>query len=176
MTDEEFVEKMYAVRRVIYGAMHYYRHRVIETILQAGIRLDVFGDSWTHCPLRKYPNLICHPGVTVEEGLHVWRQSRMSLNVMSWHKSGFTERMAGIMMAGAVLVTDNTGYLPGRYDENDMIIFDLEYLEELPGKIKNVLGDEEKRCRMEESGREKTRREHTWDKRAEQFLELLDNR
>lgn len=104
------MEKMYAVRRVIYGAMHYYRHRVIETILQAGIRLDVFGDSWTHCPLRKYPNLICHPGVTVEEGLHVWRQSRMSLNVMSWHKSGFTERMAGIMMAGAVLVTDNTGY------------------------------------------------------------------
>lgn len=176
LTDEEFVEKMYAVRRVIYGAMHYYRHRVIETILQAGIRLDVFGDSWTHCPLRKYPNLICHPGVTVEEGLHVWRQSRMSLNVMSWHKSGFTERMAGIMMAGAVLVTDNTGYLPGRYDENDMIIFDLEYLEELPGKIKNVLGDEEKRCRMAESGREKTRREHTWDKRAEQFLELLDNR
>ena len=76
LTDEEFVEKMYAVRRVIYGAMHYYRHRVIETILQAGIRLDVFGDSWTHCPLRKYPNLICHPGVTVEEGLHVWRQSR----------------------------------------------------------------------------------------------------
>lgn len=34
-----------------------------------------------------------------------------------------------------------------------MIIFDLEYLEELPGKIKNVLGDEEKRCRMAESGR-----------------------
>ena len=52
----------------------------------------------------------------------------------------------------------------------------LEYLEELPGKIKNVLGDEEKRCRMAESGREKTRREQTWDKRAEQFLELLDNR
>ena len=77
---------------------------------------------------------------------------------------------------GAVLVTDNTGYLPGRYDENDMVIFDLEHLEELPGKIKNVLGDEEKRCRMAESGREKTRREHTWDKRAEQFLELLDNR
>lgn len=100
----------------------------------------------------------------------------MSLNVMSWHKSGFTERMAGIMMAGAVLVTDNTGYLSGRYDEKDMIIFDLEHLEELPGKIKNVLGDEEKRCRMAESGREKTRREHTWDKRAEQFLELLDNR
>ena len=57
-----------------------------------------------------------------------------------------------------------------------MIIFDLEHLEDLPGKIKNVLGDEEKRCRMAESGREKTRREHTWDKRAEQFLKLLDNR
>ena len=55
-----------------------------------------------------------------------------------------------------------------------MIIFDLEHLEDLPGKIKNVLGDEEKRCRMAESGREKTRREHTWDKRAEQFLKLLD--
>lgn len=114
LTDEEICGKNVCGQTVIYGAMHYYRHRVTRRSYRPESGWDVFGDSWTHCPLRKYPNLICHPGVTVEEGLHVWRQSRMSLNVMSWHKSGFTERMAGIMMAGAVLVTDNTGYLPGQ--------------------------------------------------------------
>lgn len=172
-TEEEFLEWMYYVRWVIYGVMHYYRHRVMKAILESGIRVDVFGDSWGDCPLRKYPNLICHPGVTVEEGLVIWKQSKMSLNVMSWHKGGFTERMAGIMLAGAVLVTDDTRYLHGRYDENDMIIFDLEHLDELPQKIRRVLLDDDLREKMAENGKRKTEKDHTWDKRAEQFLELI---
>ena len=173
VTEEEFLEDMYLVRRVIFCVMHYYRDRVMRAILDSGIRVDVFGDSWLDCPLCKYPNLICHPAVTIEENMLLWEQSKISLNVMSWHKGGFTERMAGIMLAGAVLATDDTFYLKGRYDENDMIIFRLEQLEELPRQIKRLLADDARRARVAESGRKKTEAEHTWDRRAEQFLALL---
>ena len=174
MDDKTFAETLYRVRRTVYCVMHYYRKRVIEILLQAGLKIDVFGDSWQRCPLRKYPNLICHPDVTVEESLMIWKRSKLSLNVMSWHKAGFTERMADIMLAGAVLVTDDTEYLRGRYDNNDMVIFQLENLMELPGKIKGLLGDSVKRMDMAENGRKKTLQEHTWDRRAEQFLKLLE--
>lgn len=173
LDEETFLNELFELRITIYCVMHYYRAKVVRTLLDSGIQMDVFGDSWHDCPLRNHPNLICHSDITVEESLTVWQQSKLSLNVMSWHKAGFTERMAGIMMAGAVLVTDDTAYLHGKYSQEDMAIFYLDKLEELPKKIKALLENEEKRKRIAENGRRKTMLAHTWDRRAEQFLEML---
>ena len=171
--DADFLDLLYELRRVIYCVMHYYRDRVLRSILESGLRLDVFGDSWESCPLNRFPNLVCHPNVTVEESLKIWKQSKLSLNVMSWHKGGFTERMANIMLAGAVLVTDATTYLDGRYGEEDLLSFRLLERDGLPGRIKCLLEDDALRQKLAENGRQKTLREHTWDKRAEEFAELL---
>lgn len=176
LDDDAFLERMYDIRRTVYCVTFYYRKRVVETLLRAGITVEVFGDSWYRCPLRSYPNLICHPNVTVEESLVIYRQSKLSLNVMAWHKAGFTERMADIMLAGAVLVTDGSDFLKGRYTEDDMLIFDKKKLEELPQQIKYLLAEEDERQRIAENGRRKTKQEHTWDRRARQFLELLEGR
>lgn len=174
--DGEFLEQMYRIRRTVYCVTFYYRKRVVETLLRAGLTVEVFGDSWYRCPLRSYPNLVCHPNVTVEESLAVYRQSKLSLNVMAWHKAGFTERMADIMLAGAVLVTDDSDFLKGRYTGDDMVIFERGRLEELPRRVASLLADEEMRRRIAENGRKKTKRDHTWDRRAEQFMELLEGR
>lgn len=176
LSDEEFLDLLYDLRRVIYCVMHYYRDRVLQSILQSGIKLDVFGDSWMNCPLISYPNLICHPNVTVEESLDIWKQSKLSLNIMSWHKGGFTERMANIMLAGAVLVTDDTTYLTGKYSDEDLLVFSLEERKELPDKIKYLLEHEEYRKKIAQNGEQKTLLQHTWDKRAEQFLNILAER
>lgn len=171
--DADFLDLLYELRRVIYCVMHYYRDRVLRSILESGLRLDVFGDSWESCPLKRFPNLVCHPNVTVEESLKIWKQSKLSLNVMSWHKGGFTERMANIMLAGAVQVTDATTYLDGRYGEEDLLSFRLSERDGLPKRIKRLLEDDALRQKLAENGRQKTLREHTWEKRAEEFAELL---
>lgn len=176
LSDEEFLDLLYRFRRVIYGVMHYYRDRVLREILQSGIQVDVYGDSWTNCSLRKYPNLICHPSVTGEECFMVWQQSKLSLNVMSWHKDGFTERMANIMLAGAVLVTDHTTYLDGNYTNEDLIDFSLNERASLPKKILYLLQNEKKRKEIAENGKRKTLQSHTWNKRARQFCHILKER
>lgn len=176
LSNSEFLDVFYEMRRVIYCVMHYYRHQVLRTILESGIRLDVFGDSWTNCPLRCYPNLICHPNVTVGESLDIYRQSKLSLNIMSWHKGGFTERMANIMLGGAVLVTDDTTYLRDRYDQNDLLVFRLEEREKLPEQIKKLLSEDTLRERMAQNGMEKTQNAHTWEKRTQEFLKILQSR
>lgn len=176
VADEEFVTIFYDLRRVIYCVMHYYRYHVLRTLLDNGIQLDVFGDSWYHCPLRHYKNLICHPNVTVEESLSIWQHSKISLNIMSWHKGGFTERMANIMLCGAVLATDDTTYLHKDYSPDDLIIFSLDHPEALARQIQHLLTDETARQVMAQNGKDKTLTLHTWSKRAEQFLEILQAR
>lgn len=173
LSEQEFLDLLYELRRVIYCVMHYYRDRVIREILESGIQLDVFGDSWRICPLAKYPNLVCHPEVTVEESYKIWRQSKLSLNIMSWHKGGFTERMANIMLSGAVLVTDKTTYLDGRYDEEDLVTFDLSEYEKLPSKIKALLKDREYMGKIARNGKNKTEKTATWEIRAKQLMLLL---
>lgn len=176
MSNDEFLELLYDLRRVIYCVMHYYRDRVVRQLLEAGITLDVFGDSWETCPLNKYSNLICHANVTVEESLTIWEQSKMSLNIMSWHKGGFTERMANIMLAGAVLVTDYTSYLDGKYTNNEMLIFSLSKRHELAENVKKLLYNDNLRNMIAENGKKKTLQNHTWEKRAEQFIDILTER
>lgn len=172
--EEEYMDLFFRCRRTIYCVMHYYRAKTMETLLKAGFQVDVFGESWEKSDLRKYPNLICHPNVSSEESMQVWKQSKISLNVMSWHKGGFTERMANIMMCGAVLLTDHTDYLAGRLEAGkDLLVFQLDRQKELLAMIKEYLSCPEKLLEMAESGKKKAWEHHTWSSRAEEFLNIV---
>lgn len=176
LSDEAFAELLYSLRSVISCVMNYYREKAVRVLLEGGIGLDVFGDSWMECPLRRFSNLRCHPSVNVQESIAVWQKSKLSLNVMSWHKSGYTERVAQIMLEKAVLVTDATAYLEQTYGENDMLSFQLDELERLPEQVGRLLSDSGLRQKMAENGWRKTVTDHTWDIRAGQFLDILRSR
>lgn len=175
-TDEEYLEAFFQCRRMIFCAMHHNRLKIIETLLKAGCTVDVFGDSWEKCPLKQYSNLIRHPSLMGEECMEVWQQSKISLNIMSWHKGGFTERMANIMLCKTVLATDDTTYLKGRFEHGkDLLTFHIDDIEQLPVMLKEYLSSPEKLEEIAESGYEKTKEFHTWDKRADVFLrEILE--
>lgn len=173
-SEEEFLETLWEIRRVYYCAMHYYRHHIVKVLLDAGLQVDVFGDTWLTCPFKTYPNLICHPKVNYEECIQVWQQSKLSLNIMSWHKGGFTERMANIMLCKTVLVTDDTAYLHGKYvPDEDLIVFHLDELEKLPERLKKYLADKDKRHKIAENGWKKACRNETWDVRVRKMTEDL---
>lgn len=91
---------------------------------------------------------------------------------MSWHKGGFTERMANIMLCGSVLATDATTYLQRDYTKEDMIVFSLDAPETLSEQIQTLLQNEPLRQSIAANGKAKTLKLHTWKKRAEEFLKL----
>lgn len=172
--DEEFLFMLREIRRAYYCVMRYYRHHIVRELLDAGLRVDVFGETWQTCPLKKYPNLVCHPLVSCQESIRIWQQSKLSLNIMSWHKGGFTERMANIMLCKTVLVTDDTTYLHGRYTpDEDLIVFRLNEMGKLPGKLKKLLENNEKRQKIAENGWKKACRDETWDARVRVIEEEL---
>lgn len=171
---EDKTEIFYRMRKVIYLVMDYHRYQILKTILDSGIKLDVFGDFWKDSLVGDHPNLICHPSVSVEESLAIFAQSKLSLNVMSWHKDGYTERIANIMLGKAVLVTDETTYLTEHYqNQKELLMFSLDRLEELPKQIKQILGDESLQKQIAEAGYQKTKEQHTWEKRAEELIDFL---
>ena len=55
-----------------------------------------------------------------------------------------------------------------------MVVFQLDEMEELPGKLKLLLEDKEKRERIAEKGWRKACENETWDSRAREFLRLCE--
>lgn len=172
---QEFLQIFYEFRAVIQCVMYYYREKVIKTLLDAGLRVDVWGESWREAPFAENPNLRIHEEVTPEESLRIFEDATVSLNIMAWHKGGFTERMASSMLSGAVLLTDETAYDDGELENGKQcVMFSLNRLEELPELAENLLENKAWSRKIAQNGYEYAKIRHTWGKRAQQFLEILE--
>lgn len=175
-TKEEFEEQFAGVKWVMLKLAHYYRKKTVEALLKEGITLHVFGDSWKNSTLCKYPSLICHEQAIGEQALEVYGNSKLALNIMTWHKDGFTERIANAMLQKSVVVTDWTGYLENNFtDDQEIIIFNLDQLRGLPQRINRLLEDDVQRMEMAKRAYQKALKFHTWDQRARQLLDMMKN-
>lgn len=173
--DAQGIEDLFpAMKLICQRIVNHFRKEVIETILQAGYRIHVYGDSWDAYESPYTERLIRHPEVTVEESLQEWRKAKIGLNIMSWHKAGMTERIANIMLAGAVCLSDETVYLKDNLkEEEEIVLYRLDKLERLPGQISKLLADEQYRKSIAQKGYEKARKEFSWDARAGQLMEMM---
>lgn len=172
---EEFWRMFYNERWVFRGVCQYYRNKTIEILLNAGFCVHVYGDGWENSYLWGNPGLIHHAAVLGDEALKIYARSKLSLNIMSWHKDGFTERIANAMLQKSVVVTDKTAYLQQNFvNGEDLLMFDLGNLKALPDQIKALLDDESRRKQMAENAYEKAASRHTWRQRAEKLLEFME--
>lgn len=175
LSQEDFLEVLDGVKPMIYCVMSYYREKVVEAILAEGIELEVYGDSWRHSPFSNHPGLHIHPEVTVEESLMVMEESRISLNVMAWHKDGFTERIANSMLNNSVVLTDKSTFLQENFtDGEDILLYDLLHLDRMTKTIKRYL-DEPGNALKEIAAKayDKAEEKYTWKQTAEELLRKL---
>lgn len=163
------------VRKACQNVLHLERHRMIEKIVSSGIILHVFSENWNLYQGEGRENLIIHPMIYGEEPYHVWAQSKIGLNIMRGHRAGMTERVANIMLCGTCCLSDETTYLREHFtDGEDVVLFKRTEPDALPEKIRYLLEHDEKREEIAAAGYKKALNEHTWNKRAQQILELLD--
>lgn len=173
LNPEEFLKLFGEMKEVIQCIMYYYREKVVEEILKAGIELHVFGDSWKESPFAQNPFLKRHEAAYGEAALQVLGNAKISLNIMAWHKDGFTERIADSMLSGAVVVSDYSTQLKEFYGE-ETVLFDLRKLEELPEVLKGLLSDEDRRRSLSEAARRKAHASATWEVRAKELLQIIE--
>lgn len=173
LDDTGYRKLFFEMKAVIQAAMYYYREKVIGTLLDAGITLHVYGESWEDSPFAEHRYLVKHPAVPAEKSGEVLGKSKISLNVMAWHKDGFTERIADSMLAGAVVVSDGSTQLEEAYAD-EMVLYELSKLRELPEKVKKLLGEPEHRKKLAKRAREKALAQASWDRRAKQLLHIIE--
>lgn len=174
LDDAGFLDLFYEMRQACFCIMLYYREKVILTLLQAGIEVHVYSDSWKNAPFAGHPCLICHPALSAEKSLEIMAQSRISFNIMSWHKDGLTERIFNAMLCRSVVLSDRSSALEEIFtDGQEIILFSLKRLDALPSLVKGLLADNRKLQEIADRGYHKACRNHSWASRARQFLELI---
>lgn len=175
-SNDDYVVMLHKLKDAGTATKFYYREKIIEEILKAGIVLHVFSESWKSSDLVKYENLIIHSDVSYEEGIEIMSKSYISLNIMSWHKSGMTERVANAMMNGSVCLSDETSYLNENFKNNEeILLFKLKDIEKVPIIIMDMIRDKEKLKKISENGAKKALEKYTWDESFKLFQKNKKN-
>lgn len=172
-TEEDFLDLFYDYRPVLQLIMYYFREKTVRILLEAGISVEVYGETWKNAPFFDHPCLKFHGDASYEESLELYRKAKISLNIMAWHKGGFTERMANSMANGAVVLTDQTDH-PGLMDGRELCMFSLDEIIKLPQKVRELLADEERLKGIRERGYRYALTNHNWRKRGEELLSIID--
>ncbi|MDD6550809.1 MAG: glycosyltransferase [Lachnospiraceae bacterium] len=150
-----------------------FRNRIVRQVASSGIEFHIYGNDWEK--IGEYPCFHVHEPLSYEKAKQVYNNSWLSLNVMTWHKAGFTERIAESQLRGSLVVTDSTEYLRENYtDGDDIIMYDLsdESIAELPNRLKALLSDKDHLMHIAYNGYQNALAHHTWDTRAEEFIKM----
>ena len=176
LNNNAFLDLFFDLKEVYYSIMIYYREKVVQQLLDSGLSVHVYGSTWEHAPFCDHPCLTIHREASIEESLAILSQARISLNIMSWHKDGFTERIANSMLCHSLVVSDTSRFLAENFEnDKELILFDLKETETLPQRIKNVLANPRLLASMTDAGYDKACKEHLWIHRGKQLLKVIEN-
>lgn len=172
VNDDQFVRELARVHRLAdRGAARLYRQEIIGVLLENGIVIDVFGDSWKKAPFSDDKNLRIHPAIDSDRVNEIYEESKMSLNIMTWHKDSITERVLDAMMAGCITVSDQTPVLRECFEDGkEILLYSLKEIKRLPDIIRHHENDEG----VAIAGMQRASAQHSWRDRAEQLLSLIE--
>ncbi len=152
----------------------FFREKVVQTLVDHGIQVHCIGHGWEKLPCAR-PEFLSHEKNTVSlDCLKRMADARISLNVMPWFKDGAHDRVFNAMANGSICVTDHSIYLDEVLtDTENAILYDLNHLELLPDKIKELLANPAKQEEIAQKGFDLAIKNHTWHARAKSLHEQL---
>ncbi|MDE5938994.1 MAG: glycosyltransferase [Lachnospiraceae bacterium] len=173
---EEELKKTFAALTFIDLYVRYtFRGRAVQELVDAGIKVHVFGDGWDLLECRRPENLMIMNNLNSEGCLKKLCQTKLSLNVMPWFKNGAHDRIFNSMLNGAVCLTDSSVYLDEiLHDGKDCSLYSLAEMEGLPETAKKLLSDPDRMQAVADGGYELAQAGHTWAHRAKTLHKLVE--
>lgn len=151
------------------GSAYGNRSRWIADLKKRGIEVSCFGYGWPSGPVKagEIPQIIRDSVLSLnfgDSGLHFGRYGL-------YRSRQIKARVFEVPGAGGCLVTESTAHLSDYYEpDREVIIF--KGLDELCEKINWLLSHPEARDTIARAGHERTAREHTYEKRFSQLLNV----
>ncbi len=153
----------------------YFRALAVQTLVDNGFRVDVFGKGWDLLECRNKKNLICHGSVYSQECICNMRNSRISLNVMPWFKAGAHDRIFNTMLSKSVCFSDGSTFIREQLtNDKDMALYSLADMDQLPVIAGDILSNPDKAKCIAENGYQKALVNHSWQNRAVTLSEYIN--
>ena len=155
----------------------YMRIKVIESLLNSGIKVSVVGTGWENYEGtgKENLNIISDKGVDIEEVVEMMGRSKIVLNNTNI-LDGMHERILTAMLANAVCVTNEYDLLNNFFEDGkEIVTFPLNHIESLPEIVKDLLDNPQKAEKIANAGYQKSLKKHTWQRRGEQIVKWLED-
>ena len=187
LKDEELRLLISDMRYIEGLAVSHFREGAVKILVEAGIKVTVYGVGWEKSSLASHPNLDYRGKIPAKEILEKMKDTKIVLSTMTWFKDGTHDRVFNGMLAGALAVTDTSGYMQENFhgvkempwkieshtSKAQLVFFELNQMEALPEKVKYLLGHLEESQAIADRAYQKANEEHTWDVRAREIEEAL---
>lgn len=174
--EEEFKKVMAALTFIDLYVRYTFRGRAVQELVDAGIKVHVFGDGWDLLECKQTENLMIMNSLDSVGCLKKLCQTKLSLNVMPWFKDGAHDRIFNSMLNGAVCLTDSSIYLDTvLQDDINCSIYTLQHMDRLPEIAAGLLADPGRMQKIADWGYETAQEGHTWAHRAGVLHELIEN-
>ncbi len=151
------------------------RERVVQTLAEAGFELYLLGRGWENHPSAGEANVHRIDGrIPFEKTLDYMSEAKICLNVMPWFKAGSHERIFNALLRHSLPLTDSSSWISEHFtDGEDIALYDLNFLEQLPFITDRLLADEDRTTSMIRRGYEKAAEMYTWANCADRVLEAV---
>jgi len=162
------IHKPYDVDKTIdvsfVGQCYGNRPEIIKKLKASGINVEVFGYGWPNGPL------------STQEMVKMYSRSKINLGFggIVGHKDTYClkGRDFEIPMSGGLYLTEYQPELERFYTPGEEI-FTYTSFDDLVAKIRFLLANTEKAEATRKKGFERSRREHSWEKRFEKIFDLM---
>ncbi len=174
ITEQEFTDRLNSYYIADKYLRAYYREKLIQTLLENEIDVTVYGYGWEAFESSHKEHLIIHNQVSFPVSLEVIAESKIVLNIMPWFKDGIHDRVLSAMANRAICVTDTSKYMEENFIDNEnVILYSLKHLEELPDRIKELLHNTQKAKSISECGYKEVISHHMWKNRMKDMMEQI---
>ncbi|MCM1156661.1 MAG: glycosyltransferase [Roseburia sp.] len=175
LTDNACKTIMRGIEPVDWMVRMYYREQIIKCLVEAGFSVHVLGRGWENHPCAGSPNLhIISDRIRFAETFSYMRDARINLNVMPWFKAGTHDRIFNTMLRHSVCLTDSSTWITSHFtDKEDIVLYDLEHLEQLPEIADHWLTHPLEAEELILHAYQKAGREYTWKNCVDSILESL---
>lgn len=149
----------------------YFRKRLVEVLVDAGIDVEVYGNGWDDEILKANPHFKFSGLISQDECITKMHNSKFILNSMPWFKDGTHDRIYNAMLAKGLCITDKSKYLCEEFsDGNDIVFYDLNDMDKLPDIIRYYDNNPEEAQKIIDTAYDKAVLKHSWVNRAIDIL------
>ena len=174
VSEAELKETMQNITFIDLYIRYYARGQVVRALVDAGVKVHVFGDKWDELVCEHPENLINGDSLYSEECLYQIQNSKISLNVLPWFRKGPHDRIFNTMLNGAVCLTDSNPYLDEMLTDGEKCVkYSLKNPQEMAKRVISLLKDTERLQKIADEGYELAG-SHTWAARMQEFSKWLE--